>query len=412
MAGNNRNAWNVRSSNVSKRAHNPIRQIVDKLKVDPQAQKSFISLSVGDPTVFGNFNVDQSANDAIAKQLYTFKHNGYPPAHGTVQARDAVARKFGIPDKAPLTANDVILTNGCSGALEICFNVLCNPGQNILLPCPGFSLYRSLADIKQVEGRYYRLMPEKNWQVDLEHLESLIDDNTAAILVNNPSNPCGSVYPREHLEAILAVAAKHHVPIIADEIYCDLVFEGNTFHPMASLTQDVPILSVGGLAKKWLVPGWRVGWILIQDRHDVLNKEVREGLLNLSQVILGPNSASQGALDDILHHTPQSFYDDTIKQLEHNTSLSLSAVSNIDGLNPVTPQGAMYMMVGIDIEKFKDIASDVEFSQKLVAEENVLCLPGQCFDYPNYIRIVITPPADCLAEAYERMAQFCARHRK
>ncbi|KAI9277073.1 tyrosine aminotransferase [Phascolomyces articulosus] len=411
MAGNNRTSWNVRSSDVAKRAHNPIRQIVDKLKVDPQAQKSFISLSVGDPTVFGNFNVDQTANDAIYKQLNTFKHNGYGPAHGTVQARDAIARKFTTPE-ASLTADDVILTNGCSGALEICINVLCNPGQNILLPRPGFSLYRSLADVKQVEGRYYNLLPEKNWQADLEQMESLIDDNTAAILVNNPSNPCGSVYPKEHLEAILAVAAKHHVPVIADEIYCDLVFEGNTFYPMASLTQDVPILSVGGLAKKWLVPGWRIGWILVQDRHDVFNKEVREGLLNLSQVILGPNSVVQGALDDILHNTPQAFYDETIKQLEHNTKLSLEAVSKIDGLKPVTPQGAMYMMVGIDIEKFKDIESDVDFSSKLVAEENVLCLPGQCFDYPNFIRIVITPPAGSLTEAYERMAQFCARHRK
>lgn len=133
---------------------------------------------------------------------------------------------------------------------------------------------------------------------------------------NSPSNPCGSVYPKEHLEAILDVAAKHHLPIIADEIYCDLVYKGNTFYPMASLTKDVPILAVGGLAKKWLVPGWRIGWILVHDRHDAFAAEVRTGLLNLSQVILGPNSVVQGALDDILHRTPQSFYEETISQLE------------------------------------------------------------------------------------------------
>ncbi|CDH59843.1 tyrosine aminotransferase [Lichtheimia corymbifera JMRC:FSU:9682] len=404
--------WNIKASNISKRAHNPIRQIVDKLKVDPNAQKSFISLSVGDPTVFGNFNVHESANEAIKRQLDTFKHNGYPPAHGTLDARDAIARKYSIPDVAPLTPNDVLLANGCSGALDICVNVLCNPGQNILLPRPGFSLYKSLAEIREVEVRFYDLVPENNWQVDLKHLESLIDDKTACILVNNPSNPCGSVYPKEHLEAILDVAAKHHLPIIADEIYCDLVYKGNTFYPMASLTKDVPILAVGGLAKKWLVPGWRIGWILVHDRHDAFAAEVRTGLLNLSQVILGPNSVVQGALDDILHRTPQSFYEETISQLEHNAKLGIDAVSKIDGLTPVTPQGAMYMMVGIDMDKFKDISSDVEFSQKLVAEENVLVLPGQCFDYPNFIRIVITPPAGSLQEAYERMAEFCARHRK
>lgn len=161
----------------------------------------------GDPTVFGNFNVDKSANEAIARQLDTFKQNGYPPAHGTLlsgfgffffcvvwllimsilgthAARDAVARKYSVPDKAPLTADDVILTNGCSGALEICFSVLCNPGTNILLPRPGFSLYASLAEIKYVEARFYDLVPERNWEADLEQMESLIDDKTAAILVN------------------------------------------------------------------------------------------------------------------------------------------------------------------------------------------------------------------------------------
>ncbi|CAO3593482.1 unnamed protein product [Absidia cylindrospora] len=410
MSSQQRTSWNVQSSTMAQSAHNPICQIVDKLKLDPQATKSFISLSVGDPTIFGNFNIDSSANDAVIRQLQTFKHNGYPPAHGTVDARNAVATMVTCPE-APVTADDVVLTNGCSGALDISFNVLGNPGNNILLPRPGFSLYGSLATIRGMESKYYDLLPEENWQIDLKHMESLIDEKTCAILVNNPSNPCGSVYSKEHLQAILAIAAKHHVPIIADEIYCDLVFKGNTFYSMASLTTEVPILSVGGLAKKWLVPGWRVGWIVVHDRHHILDA-VREGLLNLSQVVLGPNSVIQAALQDILHHTPETFYQETIEQLEKNTKISMDAVSKIPGLKPVQPQGAMYMMVGIELEKFKDIGSDVEFSQKLLAEESVLCLPGECFTYPNFIRIVITPTVDRLEEAYKRMAEFCDRHTK
>ncbi|KAI8064583.1 tyrosine aminotransferase [Gongronella butleri] len=407
---NSRSQWNVPSSHIAQRAHNPIRQIVDKLKLDPQATKTFISLSVGDPTVFGNFNIDKSCNDAVVRQLESFKQNGYGPAHGTAESRQAVADMVSTPE-APVTANDVLLANGCSGSLDMCVNVLGNPGQNILLPRPGFSLYGSLAAIRSLETRYYNLIPEQSWQIDLAHMESLIDEKTCAILVNNPSNPCGSVYSREHLQAILEVAAKHHVPIIADEIYCDLVFEGNTFYPMASLTTEVPILSVGGLAKKWLVPGWRLGWIVVHDRNEVL-RDVREGLLNLSQVILGPNSLIQAALPDILNNTPSQFYQDTITQLEENTQLSMDAVSKIPGLKPVQPQGAMYMMVGIDIDQFKDIKDDVEFSQKLLAEESVLCLPGECFNYPNFVRIVITPTKDRLEEAYQRMADFCAKHHK
>jgi tyrosine aminotransferase len=174
----------------------------------------------------------------------------------------------------------------------------------------------------------------------------------------------------------LSIAERHHVPIIADEIYCDLVFEGNQFYPMATLTSTVPILSVGGLAKKWLVPGWRVGWILIHDRNNVF-ADVNEGLHQLAQIILGPNSLIQAAVPDILEKTPESFYKETIKQLEDNVKLSMEKVSKIDGLVPVQPQGAMYMMVGIEVDKFKDIESDVEFSRMLLDEENVVCLPGE-----------------------------------
>lgn len=203
---------------------------------------------------------------------------------------------------------------------------------------------------------------------------------------------------------------------------------------MATLTSTVPILSVGGLAKKWLVPGWRVGWILIHDRNGVF-AQINEGLHQLAQIILGPNSLIQAALPDILEKTPASFYQETIKQLEDNVALSIREVSKINGLVPVNPQGAMYMMVGIEIEKFKDIKSGVEFSAKLLDEENVVCLPGevsysvfcvkqvdtelfflfcggQCFTYPNYVRFVITPTIDRLEEAYKRMAEFCARHLK
>ena len=129
-----------------------------------------------------------------------------------------------------------------------------------------------------------------------------IDDRTKAILINNPSNPCGCVYSKEHLQSILAVAEKHQVPIIADEIYGNITFEGHQFHPVASLTSEVPVLSVGGIAKEFLVPGWRVGWILIHDRNDVFT-EVRKGLMKLTQLIIGANTLVQSAMPAIL--TPE-----------------------------------------------------------------------------------------------------------
>lgn len=153
----NRASWKVPASIISKRTSNPIRAIVDHIKVKPNPNKSMISLALGDPTLFGNFKIHQTCTDAVAKQLHSYKANGYPPSTGYQQSRQAVADKFTTPE-APLSAQDVIITSGCSGALDMCIGVLCNEGDNILLPRPGFSLYQTLADSKGVEVRYYDLL--------------------------------------------------------------------------------------------------------------------------------------------------------------------------------------------------------------------------------------------------------------
>jgi tyrosine aminotransferase len=195
--------WVVPASDVSKRTKNPIRAIVDNLKVQPNPDKSYISLALGDPTVFGNFKIDPICNESVANALHSYKANGYPPSMGYQFARESIAKKYSVPGSAPLTIQDVIIASGCSDALNLAIGVLCNEGQNILLPAPGFSLYETLATSKGVVPKFYRLLPEKNWEIDLDHLESLVDDKTACILVNNPSNPCGSNYSKEHLLKIL-----------------------------------------------------------------------------------------------------------------------------------------------------------------------------------------------------------------
>ncbi|KAF9953373.1 hypothetical protein BGZ65_004719 [Modicella reniformis] len=409
MSSHSRDSWKVSSSIVSKRTSNPIRAIVDHIKVKPNPDKSMISLALGDPTLFGNFKIHQSCTDAVVKQIQSYKCNGYPPSTGYPHARKAVADKFSTPE-APLTTQDVILASGCSGALEMCIGVLCNEGDNILLPRPGFSLYQTCADSKGIQVRYYDLLPDKNWEMDLKQLESLVDERTAAVVMNNPSNPCGSVFRKQHLLDFLKVCERQHLPVIADEIYCDLVFSGNEFFPLASLTKTVPILSVGGLAKKYLVPGWRLGWIFIHDRNDIFATEVRDGLTSLSQLILGPNSVIQGALEEILHQTDKDFHDDTCTQLEANAKLSTDILSKVPGLKVIVPQGAMYVMISIKVEEFKDIPNDIVFTEKLLGEESVMCLPGSVFQCPNFIRIVFTSPPEILQDAYNRMAEFCARH--
>lgn len=410
----NGRAWsNIHASRSSLRTSNPIRLIVDQLNPSQaNKDKALIPLSIGDPTVFGNLETDDHVNRAVISAIQSHKFNGYAHACGYAEARVAIAQKYAekfATNSNHFTPDDVTLASGCSGAIQMCIDALANEGDNILIPTPGFSLYKTLCDHKGIECHFYPLIAERNWEVDLSAMRELINDRTRAILINNPSNPCGSVYSKQHILDILKLAQEYCLPIIADEIYADMTFERNAFVPMYTCTDQVPILTVGGIAKQYLVPGWRVGWIVVHDPQGYLG-EVRQGLARLATLILGPNTLVQGALPTILKETPQSFYDDLNGKLKENADYTYERISKIKGLRVIRPGGAMYCMVGIDVDRFgADITDDVSFSRILLQEESVFVLPGQCFRMPNFFRIVICPPKDKLQEAYDRLEQFCQR---
>ncbi|CAG5097249.1 Similar to Tat: Tyrosine aminotransferase (Mus musculus) [Cotesia congregata] len=407
--GTPRDRWDVCASDIARRTHNPIRAIVENIVVEPNPNKKLIALSIGDPTTFGNLKPPREVIEALQQSVASFEFNGYAPSTGHQIAREAVA-EYCSTENLKVEAKDVILCSGCSCALDLCITVLAKEGQNILIPRPGFSLYRTLAVGLGVGVRAYNLLPDLGWEIDLDHLASLVDERTAAIIVNNPSNPCGSVYSRHHLLDIIDVAAKYHVPIIADEIYEHMVFPGRTFYPMASLSTEVPILSCSGLAKRFLVPGWRMGWVIIHDRQNIFNNEIRNGLQSLSQRIIGSSTIIQGALPGILKNTPQRFFDDVTKLLYNHSITTFNLIKEIPGLKPIMPDGAMYMMVHIDLESFPEFNTEVDFVERLLMEESVFCLPGGCFDLPSYIRLVITVPVEMQEEACKRIHDFCYRH--
>ncbi|XP_031550966.1 tyrosine aminotransferase-like [Actinia tenebrosa] len=324
--------WHVPASKTAKETFNPIRAIVDTMKIKPNPDKKMIALSIGDPTVFGNLEPPEEMIDAVIKSAKAGTNNGYAPSTGYLRSKEAVAKFCSVPN-AEVEVKDVIFASGCSNALEMAIDVLVNPGDNILLPLPGFSIYQTISVSRGHEVHFYNLLPEKSWEVDLDHLESVIDSKTRAIIVNNPSNPCGSVYTREHLEAILEV------------VVLMTVFPGQKFHALASLSKNVPILTCGAISKRFLVPGWRLGWILVHDRNGAFEDEVKPGLVSLSQQILGPNTIIQAALPDILENTPRSFYENAINVMQKNAKLLYEDLHKIPELNPIMPCGAMYMMV-------------------------------------------------------------------
>lgn len=411
--GGGASGWNVKASDRSLRTINPIRQLVQGISGSPNPDKRFIDLSVGDPTVFGNLRVGDDVVEKFCDVVRSGRHNGYTKSMGSVDARVAVAERYSLPSCAPLTADDVVLTSGVSGALELAIGALANEGDNVLLPRPGFPLFKTNLGCFGVHARYYSILPDQEWEVDLEELASQADERTVAIVINNPSNPCGSVYSAAHVRAIVSAASALRIPIIADEVYADMVFSGREFVSIASMSSDVPVLSVGGLSKQFVVPGWRAGWILIHDRHRILeNGSVRAGIEKLSTRMLTMNALVQGVIPHMLEPgTASTAFQQLMTTLESNAAVTMDGLAGCVGLRCLEPQGSMYLMAQVDVELL-GFEGDMEFTKTLRKEESVFVLPGECFMAPNFVRIVFCATPEILREAAGRIKEFCARHAK
>lgn len=401
----------IEASEHARSTINPIRRIVDAMSANPNPEKELIRLNIGDPSVSGVLPTHASVRQAVAAALLSGQYNGYGPAVGFPEVRQAVADHVNQTHRypAPVTAEDVVLTSGCSHALQLAIEALANPGQNILVPRPGFPLYTTLMRPLGVQERHYDLCPERGWEVDLQAMERLIDAKTAAIVVNNPNNPCGAVYTRQHLRDILRVAERYRVPVIADEIYGNMVYGGAKFHPIASLGARVPVLTCDGISKRYLVPGWRLGWVIIHDVDGAFT-EIRQAIRQLSQKIVGPCALIQGAVPAMLRNTPKDFFDHTTSILCANADIVLKTLSSIPGLHPIRSYGAMYIMIALDMSAFPAFRTDLAFTQALLSEESVYTLPGSAFNYAGALRIVLTNPKESIADACRRIRSFCLRH--
>lgn len=403
----------IEASRHAKNTTNPIRKIVDQMKTPSASTKPMISLSIGDPTTDGHLLTPPTADASIIKYLQTHTANGYPPSVGYPASRQAVAsywkRSFAPSLKNEISIENVILGSGASHVLLMAITALCNPGDTLLLPEPCFSLYGTICSSYGINTSHYRCMSDKDWEVDLDDLKAKITSTTKAVLLNNPSNPCGSSFTRTHVEAILSVCSAAKVPVISDEIYAGQVFTGHTFTSVSDIETDVPRIVVGGLAKNYICPGWRMGWSIVFDPVGVMG-DIISGMVALSTLLVGPNSLIQATLDDILNHTDESYLVGVRKEIETTATQAYDLFKQCKGLTPTTPQGAMYLMIGIDPTVLKSFSSGIDFAKALQAEENVQVLPGEIFRCPGYFRIVTAKPVSLVKEAVERIKEFCGRH--
>lgn len=427
----------IKTSHAADNTTNPIRAIVDTIKPDPQHPlQPFLSLSIGDPCTDGNLLPPKNYIETLQKHAADgSKWNGYGPSTGIPPARQAVAEYFhtnftkdGVRKDMPFTADDVVLTSGVSHALDISISALCNPGDVLLVPAPCFSLYGTMCDNKGITIEFYQCDADRSWAPNKESMQTAVKkhgDKLKAILSCNPSNPCGSNFTQQSVLDVIAVAEEAQLPIISDETYAGMAYhvddgsgeapaEDPQFYSVADLSPSVPALICNGLAKNYVIPGHRMGWILYHDPKQRM-PAVWKGVAALTTLLVGPNILVQSALHSILLETPASYTKELKATLAHHASVCYKLVLKAEGLHPIRPQGAMYLMIRIDFDRFTEesgITSDVEFCSKLVKSKNIQCLPGTIFKAPGFVRIVYTKPVDQLEEAVRRIVDFTNENTK
>ncbi|CAK9144940.1 unnamed protein product [Ilex paraguariensis] len=377
-------------------------------------QRPTIMLGCGDPSEYPCFRTTPIAEDALVDAIRSAKFNCYAPAIGILPARRSVADYLSEDLPYKLSPDDVCLTVGARHAIEVILTVLAQPGANILLPRPGYPYYEVVATLSHLEVRHFDLLPEQGWEVDLDGLEALADDNTVALVIINPGNPCGNVFTYDHLQKVAKTARKLGILVIADEVYSHLAFGGNPFVPMGVFGSIAPVLTIGTLSKRWIVPGWRLGWIATTDPNGILQKSgIVESIKSYLEIAADPATVIQGAVPQILEKTTGCFFQKIITVLTEAADICYGELKEIPCITcPHKPEGSMSVMVKLNLLVLDGIEDDMDFCTKLAKEESVIILPGVAVGLKNWLRVTFAIESTPLKDGLGRVKAFCLRHAK
>ncbi|KAF2618430.1 hypothetical protein F2Q68_00042000 [Brassica cretica] len=257
---------------------------------------------------------------------------------------------------------------GCNQAIEIVIDSLAgNSLANILLPRPGYPHYDARALYSCLEIRKYDLLPQKDWEIDLDGLEAAADENTVAMVLINPNNPCGNVYSYDHLNKVAEMARKLGIVVISDEVYKHVVYGDRPFIPMGIFASIAPVITLGSISKGWVVPGWRIGWIAMNDPNSILKSTgVIQAIEDCLELTPQPSLILQEALPDILEKTPKEFFDKKIKAMRHSVEFSCERLKDIPCLFcPKKPESCSYLWVHRKVIERGDISVEDEIADSV-----------------------------------------------
>ncbi len=380
-----------------------VRDIVVLANEVTKSGKEMLYLNIGDPNLF-DFAPPREMIEATYKAMLDNK-NGYAPSSGIPQAREAIEKE--AERKGIKNIRDIFVTTGASEAIELALTALVNEGDNVLTPTPGYPLYTAVeSKLQSVENPYY-LDESNGWQPDIEDIKSKINDRTKAIIVINPNNPTGSNASKETLLEIIKLAKENNIVIFADEIYDKLLFDGNKHISLASLDNDAPIITFGGLSKNYVVPGFRIGWGVISGDNAILNDYI-EAINKMLRARLSANHPEQYAIPAALNGD-NSHLVPMMEKLTRRRDITFEMLNKIDGITCVKPEGAFYAFPKLDIKN-----DDAHFVAELIKETGVVIVPGSGFGQKpgtKHFRVVFLPQEDKLIKAYESIAMFMQKYK-
>ena len=380
-----------------------IRNVVAEAHRVEAAGKKVRYLNIGDPVAFG-FNTPPHLIEAVNRAMRD-GHNTYGPSSGIAPAREAVAAEY-TRHGFPVSADRVFITAGTSEGIELVLNAIVEDDGEVLVPMPTYPLYTAVLAKLGAKTLYYRLDPANEWMPDLDHLRSLVTPKTRALVVIDPNNPTGAVYPRETRRALIDFAEQHGLLILADEVYGDLGFEGS-IEPMGLLDPDAAIVSFSSLSKAYLAPGWRTGWMAV-GRSPRLNdlcaavRKLADG--RLCSTVPMEYAIAPALEGDRSHQT--SFR----AALKARATLTVDSLRTMPGVSCTMPTAAFYAMPQFTLPPGK---TDEDFVLALLRSTGVLCVYGSGFGLPKdagFLRIVFLAPLEELRDIYSLMAAFTAQY--
>ena len=384
--------------------------VVDEATRMEEMGLKILKLNIGNPAPFG-FTAPEEVIQDMRDNIVNSQ--GYSDSRGIFAARKAVMQYAQIKNIPNVTMKDVFTGNGASELIQLSLNALLNPGDEVLVPSPDYPLWTACTHLAGGKAVHYVCDEASDWYPDVQDMESKITPKTKALVIINPNNPTGALYPKELLERIVELARRHELIIFSDEIYDRLVMDGEEHISTASLAPDLFCVTFSGLSKSHMVCGFRVGWMILSGNKEIASDYIA-GINMLSNMRLCSNVPGQSVIQTALGgYQSVNEYIVPGGRVYEQREYIYKALNDIPGVSAVKPKAAFYIFPKIDVKKF-NITDDNRFALDFLREKRVLIVPGSGFNWkqPDHFRVVYLPNVETLQDASGKLAEFLSTYRQ